>query len=181
MRIEFRRRAMALAGPALPLALLTAAALTLTLMSASGAEAAPKAPASPVVAGGQGGTTAQPPVSKADADGARAALVPATLAGMPPTAQSYYAVVNPNGSLARGFQVWSVIQLSTGSYQVVFSHDVTGSALIATVGISGSTGASAPGYATVAGRNGVPNGVFIQTFNSSGVLSNLGFHLAVLS
>jgi hypothetical protein len=123
----------------------------------------------------------QPAPSSPEIEQAQAAFIPATTAGLPPTAQTFFAVVNANGSLARGFQAVSSTSLGIGSYQVVFSHDITGSAFIATIGLAGSTGASAPGFITVVGRAGIPNGVFIQTFDRAGALTNLSFHLAVLS
>jgi hypothetical protein len=100
---------------------------------------------------------------------------------MPPTSQAFFAVVEPTGALARGFQAVSATRLSVGTYQVVFSHDLTGSAFVGTIGLSGSAGASAPGEITVVGRAGVPNGIFVQTFNSTGALADRGFHIAVLS
>ncbi|ROO61622.1 hypothetical protein EDC02_3569 [Micromonospora sp. Llam0] len=127
------------------------------------------------------GITEQPPVSKTEREQASIALVPATTSGMPPTAQSFFAVVNANGTLARGFGAVSATRLATGTYQVVFSHNLTGSAYVGSIGLSGSVGASAPGEITVVGRAGIPNGVFIQTFTSAGVLADRGFHLAILS
>ncbi|MEU0157048.1 hypothetical protein [Micromonospora fulviviridis] len=160
-------------------------AAALALSGLAGAGVAVAAPADTAGKGvslavGRGNGT-QPPVSKAEADQARAALVPATSAGLPPTAQSFFAVVEPTGALARGFQAVSATRLGVGTYQVVFSHDLTGSAFVATIGLSGSVGASAPGEITVVGRAGVPNGIFVQTFNSAGALTDLGFHTAVLS
>ncbi len=54
--------------------------------------------------------------------------VPATFVGMPPTAQTFYAVVNAGGTVARGFGVVSATAFGGGNYEVIFSHDVTGSA-----------------------------------------------------
>ena len=71
-----------------------------------------------------------PPVPGVDTS---AALVPATAAGMPPTAQAFFAVVNADGTLARGFQAASAAKLTTGTYQVVFTHDITGSAYVGTL------------------------------------------------
>jgi hypothetical protein len=176
MRISFSRGKVL----ALPLALLAGAALSIALLNPASAGAAPRSPSS-VVADAQSGSAAQPSVSKAEADRAHAALVPATTFGMPPTAQSFFAVVNANGTLARGFGASSAAFLATGTYQVTFSHSVTGSAFLATIGLSGSTGASVPGFVTVVGRNGLANAVFVQTYNAAGALTNLGFHLGVLS
>ncbi len=156
-------------------------ALALTLLTGSIAAAAPTAQVDRTAARTVQHAADQPPVSSAEAAKAEAALVPATAAGMPPTAQSFFAVVNANGTLARGFQAVSATSLGTGVYQVVFSHDITGSAFIGTIGLSGSVGISPAGQISVVGRFGLPNGVFVQTFNSAGVPANLGFHLAVLS
>jgi hypothetical protein len=177
MRINLRR-AKAIS---VPLALLAGAALSIALLSPGSAGAAPTAPGATTVTGAQSGSAAQAPLTKAESDRARAALVPATTTGMPPTAQALYAVVNANGTLARGFGALSVTFLATGTYQVSFSHDITHSALLATIGLSGSTGASAPGFITVVGRNGLVNAAYVQTYNSAGVLTNLGFHIGVLS
>ncbi|MFY1637147.1 hypothetical protein ACN27F_28395 [Solwaraspora sp. WMMB335] len=125
--------------------------------------------------------TEQPAATKTDRERASIALVPATSAGMPPTAQAFFAVVNSAGTLVRGFGAVSATRLTTGTYQVVFSHDLTGSAYVGSVGLPGSVGASAPGEITVVGRAGIPNGVFIQTFTSAGALADRGFHLAILS
>lgn len=112
------------------------------------------------------------------------AAVPATPAGMPPTAQTFYAVVNADGSLARGFGVVSsraVTEIQAGSYEVIFSQDVTGSAYIATIGDAGNLIIPPPGQVSVVGRFGNANGVFLQTRDSAGSPTNLGFHLAVHS
>ena len=123
--------------------------------------------------------TEQPPFVP---DEARVPLiVPATPAGMPPTAQAFFAVVSSNGVLVRGFQAVSAAQLGTGMYQVLFSHDVTGSAYIGTIGLTGSSGSPTAGQIGVVGRIGAANGVFVQTFNAAGTPTNLAFHLAILS
>ena len=123
--------------------------------------------------------TEQPPVSDADRERAEVALVPATAAGMPPTAQALFAVVEANGALARGFGVVSAARLAVGQYQVVFNHDVTRSAFIATLGLSGSVGVGPSGEITVVGRNGIPNGVFVATLTSAGVFAARSFHSGV--
>lgn len=130
---------------------------------------------------GQHRLTEQPPVSDADRESAEAALVPATAVGMPPTAQVYFAVVEANGALARGFGVVSAARLAAGQYQVVFNHDVTGSAFVASLGLSGSLGVGPSGEITVVGRYGVANGVFVATLDSSGNYADRSFHLGVIS
>jgi hypothetical protein len=124
-------------------------------------------------------TTGQPPFT-AEAE-AVAKIVPATFAGMPPTAQTFFAVVNADGSLQKNFQALSATRLGTGIYQVLFTHDITGSAYMGTIGLSGSSGSSPAGEIAVVGRAGAPNGVFVQTFNSAGTPTDLGFHLSIHS
>lgn len=126
-----------------------------------------------------GSTGEQPPLPPGTE--ALAGLVPATVCGMPPTCQVFFAVVNANGTLARGCQAVSAAHLGTGTYQVLFTHDITGSAYIGTIGLSVSIGSSPAGEIAVVGRFGAANGVFVQTFNSAGVPTDLGFHLAIIS
>jgi hypothetical protein len=88
-----------------------------------------------------------------------------------------WAVVNSDGTLARGFHAASATHLATGTYQVTFDRDVTACAYTATIGLSGTSGSSSPGEITVVGRAGIPNALFIQTFDSAGALSDRGFHV----
>jgi hypothetical protein len=123
----------------------------------------------------------QPALTDAQRHEAVAALVPATVAGMPPTAQSFYAVVRSNGTLARGFEAVSAAHLGTGVYQVIFAHDITGSAYLGTLGLDTDSGESPAGQIAVVGRFDIANGVFVQTFDAAGNPADRGFHLAVLS
>lgn len=125
------------------------------------------------------GVTEQPPFVP-EAAGAPL-IVPATPAYMPATAQAFFAVVSAAGALVRGQpHAVSATRFFTGTYQVLFDHDLTGSAYVGTIGISTPV-TSPPGIIVVAPRAGASNGVFVQTFNSAGVLTDLAFHLAVLS
>ena len=124
-------------------------------------------------------TTEQPPFV---AEEAAPMIVPATAAYMPPTAQAFFAVVSAAGALVRGGPLAvSAAHLGTGLYQVLFDHDLTGSAYIGTIGLIGNSGESPAGLIAVVGRFGAPNGVFVQTFNAAGKPTDLAFHLAVLS
>ncbi|WP_229399542.1 hypothetical protein [Micromonospora okii] len=123
----------------------------------------------------------QPVASAAVRAEASALLVPATLSGMPPTAQLLFAVVDAGGALVRGFGAVSATRLGVGVYQVVFNHDLTQSAFVGTIGLPGSVGASPSGEIAVVGRAGVPNGIFVQTFTSAGAPADRGFHIAVAS
>ena len=125
----------------------------------------------------------QPKASDADVAAATAGIesVPGTGAGLPPTAQTFFAVVNANGTLARGFGVLSSARLATGQYQVVFTHDVRGSGYVGTTGLTGSAGVAPSGQIAVVGRAGIANGVFVETFAGNGAAADRSFHLAVHS
>jgi hypothetical protein len=91
-----------------------------------------------------------------------------------------FAVVNPNGTLARAFGAVSSQQLGVGTYSVIFKRNIRNCAYEATIGTSGNVGVFPVGQISVSGLFGNPNkGVFVQTANSAGTLSNFGFHLAV--
>jgi hypothetical protein len=96
-------------------------------------------------------------------------------------AQGLWAVVNSNGTLARGRGAASAGSLGVdGQYQVIFNQNVAGCAYFATLGDAGpSTGAV--GVVTVAPREGNANAVFVQTFDTENALEvALPFHLAVV-
>lgn len=100
-------------------------------------------------------------------------------AATPGCACTLFAVVNADGSLARGFGAVSSQNLGTGNYEVIFNVNVRNCAYVATIGLSGSVGASLPGEITVVGRFDNVNGVFITTSSSGGAPADFGFHLAV--
>jgi hypothetical protein len=161
--------------------LIALAVLSLSLLGTGVAAAAPKAKAdtsAASVVAKAGGTNSQPPMSKADIDAAKAAMAPAATVNS--TAQVLFAVVNPDGTLAKNLSAVSATRLTTGTYQVLFTQDITNAAYVASIGLSGSSGASAPGEITVVGRAGAANGIFIQTFDPAGVITDLGFHVGAL-
>ena len=88
-----------------------------------------------------------------------------------------YAVVGGDGRFESGAQVASTARLALGTYQVVFNTDVSGCAYIASLGTG--HGASPAGSLTTASRSGVPNGVYVKTFNSSGVDTDETFNVQV--
>ncbi|MGC4805156.1 hypothetical protein [Micromonospora sp. DT233] len=123
----------------------------------------------------------QPAPSAKDIAEAGAQLVPGTYVGMPPTAQLFWAVVESTGVLVRGFGAVSATRIATGQYQVVFSHDLTRSGYVGSIGLTGAVGSAPSGEIAVVGRFGVPNGVFVQTFTSTGVAADRSFHLTISS
>lgn len=109
------------------------------------------------------------------APGARGAPGVAGAPGKPATA--LWAVVNANGTLARGSHVASAAALSPGIDEVVFDRDVTGCAYVASVGDPGF-GANF-GFVSVSKRGGKPNGVFVEIANTAGTITALPFAVAV--
>jgi len=72
----------------------------------------------------------------------------------------------------------SARRVITGSYEVVFDRDVTDCAHLVSVG---QLAASAPvAFATGVRRTGNPRGIFVQTFNAAGTLTNAPFFAAVV-
>jgi hypothetical protein len=90
-----------------------------------------------------------------------------------------YAVVKPDGNLDRGHRAVSATRLSQGRYEVAFERKVRRCAYVGSVGLPGNVGSSTPGEITVVGRFGNDHAVFATTHDSSGNLSDRGFHLAV--
>ena len=91
------------------------------------------------------------------------------------TVRQVWAVVNQNGTLARGSRVTSVAKLGTGQYEVTFNRSVTGCAYIATTTNAYS---QALGIFTASGHLSA-NGVFVETKNQGGGLTDGPFNLVV--
>jgi hypothetical protein len=97
----------------------------------------------------------------------------------------YWAVVETDGTLVRGNNVWRATRLAEGQYEVIFTGDVSGGAYVASIG--------RPGIATEpAGEIGVAlrcclnppeqnKGVWVDTHDSGGSYSDRAFHLIVLT
>ena|SRR5207248_7216366 len=108
-------------------------------------------------------------------------IVAGTAAGMPPTAQVFWAVVNADGTLDRSFPKAPVVtttHIAPGAYAVHFGHDLTGCAYTATLGNPGA-GNPLPGFIVTAARAGDPNGAFVNTFDTGGTTVDRSFHLNV--
>jgi len=90
------------------------------------------------------------------------------------------AVVNSDGSLARGDHAVSVTHTSGGSsYIVAFDRNVTNCTFNATIGLSGSAFTSPPGFITVVGAAVNANAVYVSTTDSAGTGAERGFHLNI--
>jgi hypothetical protein len=90
-----------------------------------------------------------------------------------------WAVVNSNGTFARGKNVVSTSSQGVGRYQVIFTRRTVHCAYEATIGQPG-TGTAPGGEITTATRSTNKHGVWIATYNDSGGNSPRPFHLALL-
>lgn len=72
-----------------------------------------------------------------------------------------------------------VSKIALGTFDIRFDIGILQCAYTATIGLGGNTGASAPGEITVVGRAGTSNGLFIQTFDSTGSIADRSFHVVV--
>ena len=127
------------------------------------------------------GSAGQPDPSADDLALADSEITTCGAGGLPASARTLFAVVKADGTLARGLGVTSSTRLATGMYQVVFDQDVTRAGYVGTIGLTGNAGVAAAGEITVAGRTGIANGVFVETFAAAGDHADRPFHLAVLS
>jgi hypothetical protein len=89
------------------------------------------------------------------------------------------AVVGSSGSIVRSQNTTSSLKVTTGATEVIFNQAVTNCTYVATLGNTGG-GAPPAGQISVASRDGNANGVLVVTRNSSGVATDLGFHLVVV-
>jgi len=90
-----------------------------------------------------------------------------------------WAVINANGTLARGKGVVSSAKLGgLGAYEVIFNETVSGCVYISSLGPANAAGVPS-GQSSVALRAGTVNGVFISTSDSAGTLADRAFHLFV--
>jgi hypothetical protein len=91
----------------------------------------------------------------------------------------YFAVVNSDGTLARGSQ-GVTSNGGGGNVIVVTPRDVTNCAYVATVGLTGSTSTASDGTATVVGRSDDATAVYVSTYSQSGASAAEAFHLIIL-
>jgi hypothetical protein len=96
---------------------------------------------------------------------------------------TFCAVVNSDGSLARGHAFTKSMHLITGEYEVDFYTTATAQKNIskcvwmATPGLGGFAGSEPPTFITVAGRLGTTNGVYVGTFSQTGAAVDAPFLL----
>ena len=94
------------------------------------------------------------------------------------------AVINSNGTVARAstlpYHVLSSTNSGTGTYDVRFSHSISGCAWVGTVGLGGFSGSTGAAQITITGRAGTNNGLFITTFDGAGTATNEPFHVILV-
>jgi hypothetical protein len=86
------------------------------------------------------------------------------------------AVIASNGTFVSGDGVAASERSAIGVYQVIFTVDVTSCAYI---GALGEGGTPPPGSITTATYGGNTDGVWVNTYNSTGAATNESFQLSV--
>lgn len=107
--------------------------------------------------------------------------VAGSAAGMPPTAQVRWAVINADASKARTFpgNVTSAADPSfPGGYIVTFPNDVSKCAYVVSTGQTSSNGVES-GYASAQGASTNAKAVYVYTRNADGTPAPHSFHLSV--
>jgi hypothetical protein len=126
----------------------------------------------------RGATGAAGPAGPAGAAGPAGPVGATGATGPTGTVTNLWAVVNADGSLARGSGVTSTAKVGTGSYNVVFNQDVGQCVYEATIGQPAS--GTATGDADVALLLGNTKGIYLETRNNTGTLADLPSHLLVV-
>ena len=92
------------------------------------------------------------------------------------SAANVFATVSQTGALISGSGASSVFQIGIGQYEVTFTTDVSQCAYVATTVNAYSQALQV----TTAGGHFGPNGVYVETKNQGGGLTNGPFHLVVV-
>jgi hypothetical protein len=90
-----------------------------------------------------------------------------------------FAVVEAGGNFVRGGGVVSTTRLGRGRYEVVFDDDMRSCAYTATIGDPASGSVTSRGWVYTAGGHTSSDGVYVETKNPGGGLSDYPFHLQV--
>jgi len=123
------------------------------------------------------------PDSKAAAAARVAPSAPAVTRADHCCVHHYWAVVETDGTLVRGRNVLRSKNLGTGTYEVVFTDDVSQGVYVATIGRPG-TSVEPAGEIGVALRccltgTEANHGVWVDTHDSNGNAADRAFHLVV--
>ena len=94
-------------------------------------------------------------------------------------ATKLWAVINADGSFARGSGVFqSALLANGGTYEVAFNRNVRDCAFLATIG-SPEEDTVFPGMISAVRRSTNQNSVLVKTYSSTGADVNMPFHLGV--
>ena len=89
-----------------------------------------------------------------------------------------WAVVNANGTVARGRGVAAASRIDVGTYDVRFANPVSRCSYVASIGHS-STAVSFPGFIVAQRRAGTSNGVYVETGDYQAVYADRSFHVQI--
>ncbi|CCH34717.1 hypothetical protein ABZ816_29845 [Actinosynnema sp. NPDC047251] len=121
-------------------------------------------------------TSEQPPLSAWAQEQAKLAGGPRTQA----TPQLVYAVVDNGVLTSQNFGASGATRVAVGTYEVYFGNfAIAAGSYVATLGIPGNVGFGPPGEVTTVGRVTTTNGLFVRTYDSTGVLADRAFHVQV--
>lgn len=90
-----------------------------------------------------------------------------------------FAVVNSNGTLARGVATSSTLRQGAGNYRVTFTRDISTCAFNGTLG---GAGGGFPPIGTIGitfSDTATPDDIYVETRNSAGTLTDASFHVSV--
>ncbi len=88
-----------------------------------------------------------------------------------------FAVINANGSVARGKGEAAATRVSAGYYRIGFYRNITGCAYVATVG--GVAAEVVTGIANVTRTTGSNSNISVRTFTLNGTAADRSFHLYI--
>jgi hypothetical protein len=133
----------------------------------------PTGPAGAKGAGGNNGAPGTP-----GAQGAQGAAGPPGPGGAPAT--TLRGTINSSGTTvaSQSQGVTSSQEVTGGIYEVDFNQNITACTYSASDAVPGA-GTPPAAFVAVTGRGGVPNGLFVVTFNSSGTLTPESFMVEV--
>jgi hypothetical protein len=119
---------------------------------------------------------AQPGLSAKPAEGVSPQGFGGTAAG---GSAQLFAVINSDGTIARDKGATLSVRQGTGSYRVLFARNIR--TCVFSVVLGNATGGFPPsGTAAVAWSDAAPEGVYIETRNVAGSVTDASFHLTVL-
>jgi hypothetical protein len=90
-----------------------------------------------------------------------------------------FAVINSDGTIARDKGATLAVKQGTGSYRVLFARNIRACVFSAILGNAGG-GFPPVGFISVAWSDATEVGVYIETRNRSGAMTDASFHLLVI-